>query len=240
MTTAVLTNNVRVAPARRNILEGIVLGIVLTGLSYLVGLLAGWISEVNWLEVFAVFTSYAATYLSVRERRNYYLWGIVSTAAYCVLFIQFNLLASAVVNAYLVPTLIYGYFRWGKDINARPVRHVQLKWVPVYLAVTAAVYFGAVWIINYFNGTFATLDAVILVGTILAQFLLDNKRLETWIVWAVVNVVAIYVYFSNDLELAGFQYIFFLLNTVYGWIVWRNSMRTSATPLQPAAAAVAD
>lgn len=227
MTTLAIENAPRVTPAKRNIVEAVILGVILTGLSYAIGLAAGWIENVNGLETFAVFTSYASTYLSVRERRNYYLWGMVSTAAYCLLFFQQGLLASAIVNAYLTPSLIYGWFRWGKDVNTRPVRHVQLKWVPVYLAVTGVVYFGAQWVVSALGGRFATWDAVILVGTILAQFLLDNKRIETWIIWAIVNVAAIYVYFTTGLALAGFQYIFFLLNTVYGWYMWRKSMEAN-------------
>lgn len=204
--------------------QAFAVAVVLTGVSYIVGVLAGWITEVNYLEAFAVFTSYACTYLCVKEKRFNYPIGALSTAAYCVLFFQQGLIASAILNLYLTPSLIYGWFRWGRDSAPRPVRHVELKWVPVYLGVTAIAYFGAVTLAGAFGGAFAPLDAIILVGTILAQFLLDNKRIETWMIWAVVNVVAIYTYFSADLHLAGFQYVFFLANTLYGWFEWKRSM----------------
>ena len=80
-------------------------------------------------------------------------------------------------------------------------------------------------------------DAMILAGTILAQFLLDNKKLENWAVWAVVNVFAIYTYATAGLALAAFQYVFFLANTVYGYIIWRRSKLASdqaATALEEA------
>ena len=82
-------------------------------------------------------------------------------------------------------------------------------------------------IVNLAGGTLATTDSVILVGTMLAQFLLDNKKIENWAVWAVVNVFAIYTYFSAGLTLAGFQYIFFLANTVYGYVMWQRSKNLS-------------
>jgi len=209
--------------SKRDLWESAFVGAVLTALSYLVGLLAGWVTVLNWLEVFAVFTSYSSTYLCVKERRFNYPIGAISSAAYAILFMQSGLLSSAILNAYLVPTLIYGWLRWRKDARTRPVTHVSLKWVPVYLLVAGLGYAGAALISQTFGGAMAWTDAMILAGTILAQFLLDNKKLENWAVWAVVNVFAIYTYATAGLALAAFQYVFFLANTVYGYIIWRRS-----------------
>ena len=87
--------------ARRDVAESMLVGAVLTGLSYIVGLLAGWVTSLNPLEVFAVFTSYACTYLCVKERRINYPIGAISTAAYSILFLQSGLLSSAILNIYL-------------------------------------------------------------------------------------------------------------------------------------------
>lgn len=173
--------------AVRNIIEGTILGIFLTGLSFLVGFQFGWIEEINWLEAFAVLTSYTTTYLCVMERRANYLLGMVTTAAYCVLFWQWGLFASSAINAYLAFALVYGWFRWKSDTKTIPVRHVELKWIPAYILATAIGYAGIVWIVGMMGATLPAADSIILVGTLLAQFLLDNKRIETWGVWAVVN-----------------------------------------------------
>jgi hypothetical protein len=52
--------------------------------------------------------------------------------------------------------------------------------LPVYILITAAGYAGAAFISEQFGGAMAWTDSVILAGTILAQFLLDNKKLENW------------------------------------------------------------
>lgn len=212
--------------AKRDIIESIGIGIFLTVLSYIVGALAGWISltTLNWLEVFAVFTSYSCTYLCVKERRINYPIGAISSAAYALLFLQNGLFASAILNAYLVPTLIYGWIRWRKDDNTRPVTHVSLKMIPVYLGIALIGYAGAALISQSLGGAMAWTDSLILAGTILAQFLLDNKKLENWIIWALVNVFAIYTYATSGLPLVAFQYIFFLANTVYGYLIWKGTL----------------
>lgn len=209
------------------IIVATILGIILTSISYLVGFGLGFINKVNYLEVFAVFTSYASTYLCVVEKRFNYVYGFISSAAYAVLFYQSGLFASALLNLYLTPSLLYGYFRWGKDSNTRKIQWLPIRWYPVYIAVTAAAFFGAYYLMSYFGTPMIWTDGMVLVLTILAQFLLDNKRPENWIVWFAVNVFAIYTYFTSGLFLAGVQYILFLMNTILGFIVWIKRMKNA-------------
>lgn len=212
---------------KRDVSESIGIGVALTLLSYVTGLFFGWLSagSLNWLEVFAVFTSYSCTYLCVKERRINYPIGAISSAAYAILFLQSGLFASAVLNAYLVPTLIYGWIRWRRDAVTHPVSRVQLRMIPAYIAIALIGYSGAALISQGLGGTMAWTDSVILASTILAQFLLDNKKLENWVVWAIVNVFAIYTYMTTGLLLVAFQYVMFLANTIYGYIIWKRSMR---------------
>ena len=206
-----------------------IVGVVLTGLSYLVGSWFGWdAGNGNYLEVFAVFTSYSCTYLCVVERRWNYPLGAVSSVAYALLFFQTHLYASAILNLYLVPTLVYGWIRWRPDADKRPVTHVQLRWLPIYLGVSGLGWLGAAWLSGAAGGAMALTDGLILAGSILAQFLLDNKKLENWYVWFVVDVVSIWEYARTGLSLVAFQYVFFLLNTIYGFIIWQRSMNAES------------
>lgn len=209
--------------AAKHVLEGTLIGVVLTVLSYFVGTQAGWIDSVNLLEAFAVFTSYVCTWLCVRERRINYPIGATSTAAYVVLFFQSGLVASALVNLYLTPLLVYGWFRWNKDSNARPVTHVSKKMVPVYLLFAGAMVAGALGLTVAVGGSIILTDSAILFGTVLAQSLMDNKKVENWPVWLVVNLFAIYTYAKAGLALVAFQYVFFFINTFIGYFVWNRS-----------------
>ncbi len=229
-------NTTRTAPATRNVVESILIGVVLTVLSYAVGHYADWSLTEGWqlyLEAFAVLTSYSCTYLCVRERRIQYPIGAVSTLSYSYLFYQFGLNGSAVLNLWLTAQLIYGWFRWRSDADARPVTFVALKWWPAYIAVTVAFYLGAVALNNWAGGAFVWTDTFIVAGSILAQWLLDNKKWETWLVWLAVNGFAIYTYFTSELYLVGFQYIFFAANTFYGMYMWWNSMQESKEKMSP-------
>jgi nicotinamide mononucleotide transporter len=211
----------------RHYAEAVILASVLTVTSYVLAEVAGWqvtTGWVHWVEVLAVWTSYVSTWLCVRQRRWNYVWGSISSVLYAVLFLQSNLLASAILNAYLAPALAYGWVRWRQDTNTRPVANLKWRWVPVYAISTAVAYWGAVQVAHFFGGSMAAWDSVILIGTILAQFLLDNKKLQTWYVWAVVNVIAIITYSTSGLWLVAFQYVLFLINTYIGYRVWKKSL----------------
>lgn len=210
---------------KRHLMESVAVAIVLTALSYAVGIGVHWIDHLDWLEVFAVFTSYSCTYLCVKERRINYPIGALSSAAYVLLFVRADLVASAVLNAYLVPTLVYGWIRWRRDVVTRPITRTGWRWVPVYLLVAGLGYVGASLLSGAAGGSMAWTDSLILAGSILAQFMLDNKKIENWAVWAVVNIFAIYTYATSGLPLVAFQYVFFLANTVYGYVSWNRSMR---------------
>lgn len=200
-------------------------GTLITTLVVLVANTNNW--EFSTMEMLAVWTSFICTLLCVTQSRWNYPVGILSTSLLAYVFFDNNLLGSALLNIYLIPTLVYGWFVWGKDDQTRPVE--WLKWkdpivVATYLAVTVLVYIGATQILKKFGGSVAGLDSIILCGSILAQFLLDRKKIETWFVWAAVNVVSIYLYFSSELYLLGMQFVLFLVNTVFGGVMWYKSM----------------
>jgi nicotinamide mononucleotide transporter len=213
----------------RYILESVILSVILTSLSYLVGFNLGWITEVNWLEVFAVFTSYSCTWLCTRQSRWNYPIGIITTAAYSVLFYQWGLLALAIFNLYLVFSLIYGWFRWGSDRKSRPVSFIPLKWYAGY-GFIGLIILGLFLLINIiFNpagiSALNPIDVALAVFSGIAQLMLDNKKIETWVVWAGVDIVSIPFFVYTGLTFVAFQYIFFLLNTLIGYKMWKNTMR---------------
>ncbi|AGR48039.1 nicotinamide mononucleotide transporter PnuC [Sinorhizobium phage phiM7] len=206
--------------------------LILTAITFIVGLSAGMIPSINWVEVFAVATSYVCVILVNYQSRWNYPWGIISQIAIFFTLIFSGLPALAIFNLYLVGSLIYGFYYWKSDENTVPVTYVASwkNWLGYALfgALVLALYFGCVYIIEPSNfANVSKVDAFIAALSGIAQFLLDRKKLESWYLWIAVNIISIPYYFYIGLTFFAFQYIFFLINAVIALIAWRKSMGTS-------------
>lgn len=209
---------------RRAIIEAFTLATVLTGLLVLATKFI-MNAELNWIETASVYFSFACTWLCTRQVRFNYVLAVISTTLLVVTFAQADLYGSMALNLYLIPTVIYGWFIWGKDTKPKPVEHVKPKNLILYGLFTAITWAGAIFVIGLFGGQMAPLDGWLLVGTVLAQFLLDRKKIETWIVWVLVNIVSVYVYFEAGLYLLAAQFVLFLANAVYAWFQWKKTLK---------------
>jgi nicotinamide mononucleotide transporter len=214
--------------------DSLKVSLLLTCISLIIAEYAGWLggmSNINPLELVAVIASFACTYMCVMQSRWNYPMAVLSTSLLAIVFYQSDLLASAVLNIYLIPTVIYGWFIWGRDEDTKPVSHVRLTILPQYVLFTVLAYVGAALIANALGGALAPLDSWLLIGSILAQFLMDRKKIEAWLVWIAVNIVSIYVYFESGLYLLAIQFFFFLINSVYGYYMWRSTQLKQEVPI---------
>ena len=191
------------------------------------------IQAVSWLEAFAVWTSYICTIMVVAGMRLNFLFAVVTTAAYCILFWHTDLLASAGLNAYLFPMAIFGWFMWGHG-ETRKVTSVfsNINFVnSAALAGTTLIIYGVtVWIVQSLGGLMPWQDSAILLLTIVAQILMSFRKIENWLVWIPVNLFGIYVYSEAGLILVALQYWFFLFNAFVALFVW-NRHRVAGTLL---------
>lgn len=212
--------------------------VIATVVTFLFALFAGWVTfdTINPLEVAAAATSYACTYLMIVQKRFAYLIGMLTTAIYVVVFLQANLIGSAVLNAYLVVTLIYGFIVWGKDENTKPLQHQKWKTLPLYILATIALFAGAYGLVTLFGGSFAPADAIILAFTILAQLMTDRKIIESWLVWVVgVNIAGVLVYASAGLPFVAMQQFIFGVASAVTFFVWlREYNRGKSLAAHPA------
>lgn len=202
-----------------------ILGIVLTALSYGIAYMVGWDVQFSWLEVIALSTSYSCTWLCVVQSRLNYLLGTVSVVLYSALFLQNGFTALAVFNLYLVGSLIYGFFRWRKDSNPRLVTSLGFdKWTVGYATIGVTIAAVCIAVNIVYPNTFAPMDIIITALSGMAQTMLDNKRLENWYIWLVVNLISIYAFYNAEMYLVLLQYVFFTVNVFIGYTSWKRSM----------------
>lgn len=77
---------------------------------------------------------------------------------------------------------------------------------------------------RYTNAAAPHADAFIAAASLGAQYLLAHKRLENWLIWIAVDVVAIAVYWGRDLRLTAGLYLVFLVLAAIGLRAWLRAV----------------
>jgi nicotinamide mononucleotide transporter len=49
-----------------------------------------------------------------------------------------------------------------------------------------------------------------------------NRKVENWIFWILVNMIAVPLYFVKGLTLTAFLYLILWVNAIAGYIKWRE------------------
>lgn len=204
-------------------IELIVVGLVLTILSFFLCTMLGFpMPPFNGLEFAAVATSYTCTIMFAMQKRAAYFYGVISTFLLCLLFASQAIYALAIFNGILVISLIYGYWRWGPDGKPIPVTRIRdPKSIAGYLG-----FFGLIAAFFYLIvGGGSKVDIFLASGSATAQLMLDNKKIENWLVWIVLNVFSVFFFIKVGLWLVAIQFALFLLNAIVAYFFWNKDVK---------------
>jgi nicotinamide mononucleotide transporter len=181
-----------------------------------------------WIEVIAVVFGLLCVWLSIRQ--NIWCWptGLVQVVLFLVIFYHAKLYSDLVLHGIYVLLQVYGWYSWlHGGSERRPLGVTRLPacwlagWVVVALAGTAAWGTGMA---TFTDAAVPYWDAFTTVASLVAQWLLTRKRLESWYFWIAVDIVAIGVYWYKSLFLTAGLYSIFLFMAIAGFVVWRKSL----------------
>ena len=188
--------------------------------------------EVDYLELAATLVTLACVVLGVKRSLWQFPVGIVGTALFFIVVWQRHLMANAALQVFFVGVQVYGWWYWMKGgPGRRPLIRATKPWILVSaLAGAVIVAIAATPLLKALTPTTTPLvDGLVFTLSVVAQFLLDRKRIETWAVWTIVNVMSVWLYASHGVWLFTGLYVFFFFNAFWGWWEWRREMQRQAT-----------
>ena len=192
---------------------------------------------VSALELSAVFTSYACTFLFVLQKRIAYIVGVITTTLWSILFFTSGIPGLAMFNLYMIFSLAYGYWRWGPDTNSLEVdATIDKRDIINYTLIALGISALMVSVAAIFNWQITLLDFILTVFSGVAQIALDNKRKWNWYIWIFVNIISLWFFWNEGFMFVFVQYIYFLGNAIFALKVWNHGKTTNilmmnATPL---------
>ena len=121
---------------------------------------------------------------------------------------------------------VYGWFKWGQIKNSLPISHINKTEIVAWASVApfATIIIGTLFA-KYTQAAAPYIDSTIMVVSIIAQYLLARKILESWLLWIFVDVVGIALYAYKELYLTSGLYVVYLIICIMGYKSWKTQLQ---------------
>ncbi len=187
---------------------------------------------VSAIEIIAALMGVVSVWLTIRQHIWCWPTGLVMVGLYIWIFFDAKLYSDAALQVVYVVLCSYGWYHWARGGSresalavTRLTRSGFIAWVVVGLLGSAAL--GYVMSTRT-DASFPYLDAITTVLSLVAQYLMTRKKLESWVFWIGVDVLAIGVYVAKGLHVTAGLYALFLVLAVLGLRAWYMDHKTRA------------
>jgi nicotinamide mononucleotide transporter len=194
-----------------------------------------WGAPVTRLELLAFVLALAMVLCNIRVNPWGWPLAIISSLLYFGLFWNSRLYGDAGLQIFFAAIAAWGWWQWlrGTEPDGRvlQVRHLGARgrWFAIAVLAIAWPAIGLL-LANATDTDVPWWDAFPTAASVIGQWLLGRKYVETWPTWVVVNVVSVALFAYKGLWLTALLYTVFLALSFVGWRAWRRIVRGAAQP----------
>ena len=200
----------------------------------------------SYVEFFAVISGLIAVGLSAIA--NIWSWpiGIINVFLSAFFYYQIQLYPDMFLMVFFFVTNLIGWWRWanpkpGEEDKNKELKVSFMKWkqfavlsvtgfIGTYLVGTLASNLHE-WLPYLFNlpSAYPFADSFLLVMSVITTFFMIQKKIECWIIWIVVDIVATYLYFLKGAKFFAVEYLVFTLIAIFALWNWIKEYRSYMT-----------
>lgn len=191
----------------------------------------------SYLEFFGTVLNILCVWLTTRAKIISWPIGLAGSVLYLFLFYQIQLYSDVFEQAYFIITGFMGWYIWvryrcDKDKISDTVivsinnKKQNIFYIAILLIGTIILSFVTMnltnWLPKYFTEpvSLPVLDAFTTIMSFVAQWLLVRKKLESWVLWILVDIIGIGLYWFKGVKLISLEYVLFLIMASYGLYNW--------------------
>jgi nicotinamide mononucleotide transporter len=187
-------------------------------------------TQLEWLAAALVLINVAL--VALRSVWNY-PFALAAVTLYAFVFFEAKLYSDMALQGFFLVLNLYGWAAW---IRARDDRGIPVGWMPqraraIWAAVTVAAW--VIWSAAMHRFTDAVapwIDGAIAMLSITAQWLLARRRVESWWLWILVDVIAVPLFAWRGLYATSALYVLLLGLSIDGLIQWRRAAAAGTAP----------
>jgi nicotinamide mononucleotide transporter len=182
------------------------------------------------LELVSFILSLITVALNIRQIHWAWLFSILSSALYAMVFFGVRLYGDMGLQFVFVLVSIWGWSQWlrgasdGGELAVTRMNSVERRWA----ALMCILMFAILYLFLKFctDTDVPAADGLLTAGSLLGQALLSRKKIENWTVWIIVDVLYVALYLYKDLMLTAILYAVFVVMAIHGARVWRATCKT--------------
>ncbi|MFZ6844336.1 nicotinamide riboside transporter PnuC [Undibacterium sp. RuTC16W] len=180
------------------------------------------------LELISFILAVLTVALNIRQIHWAWLFSIVSSALYGIVFFDARLYGDMSLQLVFVLVSVWGWAQWLRkgDAGSSALQVSRLTILQRTVSVIgwlAGFVVLSVFLKNYTDTDVAYADGFLTAGSLLGQLLLSRKKWENWHVWIIVDVLYVGLYVYKGLMLTAILYAIFVLMAIIGLRAWSKS-----------------
>lgn len=182
-----------------------------------------WGDPVSWAEILGFLTGGACVALVVRRSVANFPVGIANSGFFLVLFASAQLWADSALQMTYIVLGFVGWWRWlhgdrlRTPLPVRSMRPLHVLWWGLAVAGGTSLLYP---VLHLAQDSAPFLDALTTSLSLVAQWLLNGKWIESWYFWIAADSIYVPLYLSRGLNLTALVYGLFLALCVAGLRSW--------------------
>lgn len=186
-------------------------------------------SQLEWLAAALVLANVA---LVARRSVWNYPFALAAVSLYAIVFFEARLYSDMLLQGFFFALNLYGWANWlrAKGDEGVPVGWMRGRERLLWGGATVAAWIG--WSFGMHRFTDAAMpwaDGAIAMTSVAAQWLLARRRVESWILWILVDLIAVPLFASRGLYATSAVYLLLLGLSVAGLVEWRRAARAGVS-----------
>ena len=182
------------------------------------------------LEIIAVIFGLLSVWFSKQNNIWVYPTGMISTAIFVYLLLQWSLLGDMMINAYYFIVSIFGWYVWTRKVDVDQYTPISKttdkeKRISIVIFILTLIFVYVVYeVFDKWTNWTAYVDTLTTAIFFVGMWLMAKRKIENWIYWIIGDIISVPLYFYKGLTFTSLQYLIFTVIAIFGYFAWKKHL----------------